>query len=105
MKLIRVLLCAITLFMTMGVAHAQKIMGLVVEKNAKGVEEPLAGANVVWLGTTQGTSTEANGVFMIDPLEGATHLVISYVGYKSDTIKFDPQIRIKVILIPDELLD
>ncbi len=105
MKLIRVLLCAITLFITMGVAHAQKIMGLVVEKNAKGVEEPLAGANVVWLGTAQGTSTETNGVFMIDPLEGATHLVISYVGYKSDTIKFNPQTRIKVILVPDELLD
>lgn len=104
-KLIRVLLCATTLTMTMGVVHAQKIMGLVVEKNAKGVEEPLAGANVVWLGTTQGTSTEANGVFMIDPLEGATHLVISYVGYQSDTIKYNPQTRIKVILVPDELLD
>lgn len=105
LKLIRVLLCAITLFMTMGVAHAQKIMGLVVEKNAKGVEEPLAGANVVWLGTAQGTSTEANGVFMIDPLEGATHLVISYVGYRSDTITFNPQTRIKVVLVPNDLLD
>ena len=105
LRLIRVLLCAITLFMTMGVAHAQKIMGLVVEKNAKGVEEPLAGANVVWLGTAQGTSTEANGVFMIDPLEGATHLVISYVGYRSDTITFNPQTRIKVVLVPNDLLD
>lgn len=89
----------------MPVVQAQKITGLVVEKNANGTEEPLAGAHVVWLGTTHGVSTGTNGVFMIDSIPGVTHLVISHVGYRSDTIAIDPQVRIKVLLLPDELLD
>ncbi|MBX2966201.1 MAG: TonB-dependent receptor [Cyclobacteriaceae bacterium] len=96
---------ALLAVLTMPVVQAQKITGLVVEKNANGTEEPLAGAHVVWLGTTHGVSTGTNGVFMIDSIPGVTHLVISHVGYRSDTIAIDPQVRIKVLLLPDELLD
>jgi|APTNR8051073442_1049403.scaffolds.fasta_scaffold00032_143 outer membrane receptor for ferrienterochelin and colicin len=84
--------------------EAQKVLGLVVEKNAEGVDEPLPGANVVWLGTSKGTTTGENGVFMIERVEGFTKLVVSYVGYKSDTILITNQTSIKVILQSDEYL-
>jgi outer membrane receptor for ferrienterochelin and colicins len=84
--------------------EAQKILGLVVEKNAEGVDEPLPGANVVWLGTSKGTTTGENGVFMIERAEGFAKLVVSYVGYRSDTILITNQTSIKVILQSDEYL-
>ncbi len=59
-------------------SNAQKVMGLVVEKNANGVDQALPGANVYWLGTSKGTNTGENGVFMIDRIDGATKLVISF---------------------------
>ena len=47
-------------------ASAQKLMGVVVEKDTKGQDQPLPGANVYWLGTTKGATTRDNGVFIID---------------------------------------
>jgi outer membrane receptor for ferrienterochelin and colicin len=100
-------LIAIVLGILAGVFHtayAQKLMGLVVEKNEKGVDEPLAGANVFWLGTTTGTTTGANGIFMIDRVAGQQKLVISYVGYKPDTLDVTNQTSVKVYLVSDQVL-
>lgn len=85
-------------------SSAQKIMGLVVEKDSKGKDQPLAGANVYWLGTTQGATTRDNGVFLIDRLAGNDQLVISFVGYRTDTIQIADQTTIKVELRPDLVL-
>ncbi|MFM9838247.1 MAG: TonB-dependent receptor [Cyclobacteriaceae bacterium] len=85
-------------------SSAQKLMGLVVEKDAKGKDQPLAGANIYWLGTTQGSTTRDNGVFLIDRLAGNDQLVISFVGYRTDTIHTTDQTNIKVELKPDLVL-
>lgn len=85
-------------------AQAQQILGLVVELNAKGVEEPIPGANVIWLGTSTGTTSGDNGVFLIDRVEGANKLLVSFVGYRSDTITITDQTRIKVTLYSNEVL-
>lgn len=85
-------------------ANAQKLMGLVVEKTAKGVDQPLPGANVFWLGTTIGTTTRDNGVFMIDRLAGADKLVVSYVGYRPDTLSITDQTSVKIELREDNQL-
>jgi outer membrane receptor for ferrienterochelin and colicins len=77
---------------------AQKLMGLVVETNEKGTEVPLPGATVHWLGTTVGTRTRDNGVFLIDRVADTGKLVISFVGYRSDTVSIDKQTNIKVEL-------
>lgn len=47
---------------------------------------PLIGANVYWLGTQQGTVTNQAGKFEIKTTEKSKKLVISFVGFKSDTI-------------------
>lgn len=82
-----------------------KLMGLVVELDKSGKDSPLAGANVYWLGTTEGGSTGANGVFFVSRVAGKDKLVISFVGYRSDTITVTDQRNIKVILTPDNVLD
>lgn len=84
-------------------AHAQKIMGLVIEKDDKGVEQPLPGATVIWLGSTKGTTTGTNGVFLLDKLDGYNRIVVSYVGYKADTITYEGQSPLKIELKPETL--
>jgi len=83
---------------------AQKLMGLVVGKNEKGVDEPIPGANVYWLGGNRGTTTRANGIFLIDREEGRTKLVIHFVGYYSDTLLVTDQTNVKVELKSDLIL-
>ncbi len=85
--------------------QAQRLLGLVVELNEKGVEEPIPGANIVWLGTSTVAVTGDNGVFMIDRVAGATKLVISFVGYRSDTVEVVDQTSVKVTLVSNQVLE
>ena len=69
-------------------ANAQKsIKGYVYEitENKKKTSVPLA--NVYWLGTTTGVVADINGNFeIIEPLKYPSNLVVSFIGYQSDTI-------------------
>jgi outer membrane receptor protein involved in Fe transport len=47
---------------------------------------PLIGANVYWLGTQQGTVTDKEGKFEIKAAKESKKLIISFVGFKNDTI-------------------
>ncbi len=86
-------------------AQSQKLMGVVMEKDNQGKDQPVAGANVYWLGTTKGVSTRENGVFLIDRTPESKKLVISFVGYRSDTIEVsDEQSNVKVELTTDQYL-
>jgi outer membrane receptor for ferrienterochelin and colicins len=102
MKRLIIALAAMMLFPA--VSQSQKLMGLVIEIDEKGGDQPLPGANVYWLGTTKGTSTKDNGIFLIDRVPESTQLVVSFVGYRSDTILVTDQSNIKVILKSDQEL-
>ena len=67
-------------------SFSQKVDGHISEKNNEGETTPLIGANVFWLGTTIGTTTNAEGYFLIDRPAGADRLIISFVGFNSDTL-------------------
>lgn len=95
----RLAVCSVICFLGLS-AHAQKIIGLVVQKNMAGVDEALPGANVHWQGTQVGTTTRDNGIFMIDRVPGVQHLVISFVGMRADTVLVTDQKNIKVELLP-----
>src|SRR5262245_37846360 len=103
MKTCFVGLLAVILAWPLG-ARAQKLMGLVIEKDKQGRDQPLPGANVYWLGTEKGTTTKENGVFLIDRVEGSNQLVISFVGYASDTLLVTDQSNVKVELKSDQYL-
>lgn len=79
--------------------QAQDLKGTVYEKTNHGPKQPLAGANVYWDGTQSGTATDANGNFAINRIKGNDRLVVSFIGYRSDTITVgSQQRRIEVML-------
>ncbi len=51
-----------------------------------GTEMPVPGANVYWLNTEVGTITDFNGEFSIPYKKDYKKLVISFMGYTSDTL-------------------
>ena len=63
-----------------------ELKGKIMEANKKNEHIPLHGANVYWLDTTVGTITDTNGMFVISYKEEYTKLVISFVGFKTDTL-------------------
>lgn len=77
----------IVLAVMSNVAFAQNIVkGTVKGYNEKGKTETLGFANVVWVGTTHGAASDADGNFKISRVEGVNKLTVSYMGYRSDTI-------------------
>ncbi|MEF3078470.1 TonB-dependent receptor [Winogradskyella poriferorum] len=87
MKKFNYLLCiaVMTLFST--VMYAQStIKGKVIDGD---MNSPLPGANVIVKGTTNGTTTDFDGNFTITAESGSGEVVISYVGYVSQTIAYN----------------
>ncbi|NNK55079.1 MAG: TonB-dependent receptor [Flavobacteriaceae bacterium] len=64
----------------------QQIEGTIVELNDENKVVGLEGASVYWLDTTVGTITDFDGNFTIDYESEYEKLVISYVGYETDTL-------------------
>ncbi|MDE6265780.1 MAG: TonB-dependent receptor [Muribaculaceae bacterium] len=52
--------------------------------------EPLAGATVIWVGSSRGTVTDEDGLYEITRPKGASLLVASYVGCVADTVSVAP---------------
>lgn len=84
------------LFLSIVNSSAQNVSGLVLDKN-NGKEEPIIGATVNWLGTKIATSTDIEGKFTIARSK-AKKLVISFVGYKSDTLEISNETDLRVYL-------
>lgn len=63
-----------------------KIKGMVMESSPQGKHLPLAGANVIWEGTSLGVITDIDGNFTLPYESSYKRLSISYVGYKSKII-------------------
>src|SRR5690606_13124629 len=82
-KLIRVLLLLI--FSAFWVSAQQSVKGVVVTQSKKGKLEPIPFANVYWLNSNYGTSTDSNGTFQLAIPENPTKIIASFVGFVSDT--------------------
>lgn len=81
---------------------AQRISGTVFSTGADGKRENIAGANVYWLNTTTGVSTDPEGRFELasDNIRDL-RLVVSYLGYTTDTLPVRGLTRIEVELKPE----
>lgn len=64
----------------------ETVSGMVMEANEKNEHIPLPGANIYWLDTTVGTVTDIDGKFSVPYETSYSKLVISYVGFKTDTL-------------------
>ena len=61
---------------------------------------PLAGASITVKGTQNGTTTDANGDFVLTNVKDNATLIISYTGYVKQQYKLKGQSSINISLIP-----
>ena len=66
---------------------------------------PLMGAEVYWNGTQIGVSTDDNGTFTLKRTESSNTLVISYIGYKTKTVKVTNSEALHIQLEPQSALE
>lgn len=66
---------------------------------------PLMGAEVYWNGTQIGVSTDDNGSFTLKRTENSNTLVISYIGYKTKTVKVTNSEALHIQLEPQSALE
>jgi len=78
----------------------EELKGVILEANENNEEIPLPGANVYWLNTSVGASTDIDGMFSIPFNEDYKKLIISYVGFKTDTLEITENKMIKHWLEP-----
>ena len=65
---------------------------------------PLAGVNVVELGTTNGTASDVDGTFALVVASPSASLTFTFVGFLSQTLEIDDRSDIPVVLSEDTAL-
>ncbi|HLT32553.1 MAG TPA: TonB-dependent receptor [Aquaticitalea sp.] len=83
----------------------EKLNGVVIEATAQNDSIGLPGANVYWLDTSVGVVTDIDGKFSIPYQPEYKKLVISYVGFKTDTLIITEPKTIRHFLKPTSELD
>ncbi|MEZ0607346.1 SusC/RagA family TonB-linked outer membrane protein [Fibrella sp. WM1] len=78
-------------------AVARRITGQVLDENNAG----LPGVSVIEKGTQNGTSTDANGNFVLNVADDAATLTISSVGYVTQDVAITNQTTLNIKLVPD----
>ena len=79
---------------------AQQITGVITDNK----NQPLPGASIHWSGTTVGTIADENGRFRISNETNKSQLVISFIGFKNDTITAIAGRELKIVLITSDEL-
>lgn len=79
-------------------ANAHNINGVVLAEDNKGNFLPLSGASILWAGTLKGTKTDMHGVFSLPHDEPGRKLVVSYAGYRADTIVLENMRDLQIVL-------
>ena len=90
---------------TIDTAHASiaaPIMGVVLEENKKGMFLPISNATIRQLTSSYATVTDSLGVFKLPYHTLPTKVVVSFVGYVSDTLTITNTREVKVILRNDK---
>lgn len=83
----------------------ENLNGTIYDSSQDNSKQPLFGANLIWLGTSVGTSTDIDGNFSLPFVDSTNNLIISYVGFKSDTLVITSATPIKHVLTPTNNLD
>lgn len=82
----KLLLVSLLLISKTAIAQTETIRGIVLEKKSDGKIEAVIGATLRWENAKNGTSTDAKGEFSLDKSPQNHELIVSSVGYKTDTL-------------------
>ncbi len=74
---------------------AQSLSGVVVDKKSN---QPLPGVNVVVQGANQSTTTDFDGKFKLAGLKNGDKVVLSFIGYESQTLNYTGQKEVGISL-------
>ncbi|MEG1586048.1 MAG: TonB-dependent receptor [Bacteroidales bacterium] len=79
----------------LGALANSPVKGIITDKD----NTPIPGANVWWNGTTVGATSNDKGLFEIPVVSSTDQLLISFIGYNTDTLKIgDPTQFVKAVL-------
>lgn len=91
------------LFFSTVIAQSLSITGKVADKNS---QEPVIGASVLVEGTTKGAITDVDGRFTLSNVPSKGNLVVSYIGYATQTLSINGKTNFTIALVEDtETLD
>lgn len=79
----------IMLLISTGMLGQQQLEGTIQDGSSGAEASGLFGANVVWLNTDVGVVTDIDGKFSLPYKPEYRQLVISYLGYRTDTLSID----------------
>jgi outer membrane receptor for ferrienterochelin and colicin len=84
---------------------AQNVVGYVYEVNGNNQKNFLPGVNIWWLGTVTGTSSDVNGRFILSKSGiSTTKLIVSLMGYKTDTVEVKRELtKLEIEMVPETL--
>ena len=97
-KFNKIILWIFFLLLNVTFSMAQSISGTVIDEYSK---EPIIGASVVINGTSTGTTTDFNGKFRLESTKRPVEIIITYIGYKKQSVKIDNQEFIQIFLSED----
>ncbi|WP_400077022.1 carboxypeptidase-like regulatory domain-containing protein [Winogradskyella sp. R77965] len=97
-------LCIKFIFLSLILSAQEQLEGIVLETSSS-KEMPLPGANVYWLGSSVGAITREDGTFSLPYKFSYNKLVISYVGFKTDTLTVTENKYIRHVLQASEELN
>ena len=102
MKRLSLVLSLLLLTASVWAQRAQTVSGTVVDETG----EPLIGASVIVEGTSTGTTTDFDGNFLLNDVQDGANLVISYIGYSSQTLAAPSDgLPLEIILAEGATLD
>lgn len=82
----RIIAFTLFLFLPFFIFSQETLTGMIMDKNNPKDNLGVYGANVFWLNTSVGATTDEKGWFKIPYNKNYKKLIVSYVGYKTDTL-------------------
>ncbi|MEO9891097.1 TonB-dependent receptor [Aurantibacter sp.] len=81
------------------------VKGMIMEPDSNNKHVGLEGANVYWMDSQTGTISNEEGLFEIPYSPAYNQLIISYVGFKSDTLTINEPTTVHHLLQPSNALN
>ncbi len=95
------LVCFVFTAAITGFAQKIQITGKVTDDKG----EALPGASIAIVGTTNGTTADADGVFALKDAPSKSRLIVSYTGYEPQFVEVDGQTAITVVMQEGKVLE
>ena len=86
-------------FSFLAITSFSQIRGVVKDSNGN----TLIGANVVWIGTNIGTTTDGEGKFVLEAQPSVKELVTTYIGFANDTTQWNGASFVEITMKSEEV--